>query len=57
MINKYINEVTKFQEHLDNAKNLKIKIRKVYINYQKSKIENQKSKPRTRLKMCQSLYM
>ena len=26
-INKYINEVTKFQEHLDNAKNLKIKIK------------------------------
>ena len=40
-INKYINEVTKFQEHLDNAKNLKIKIKKEYLNYQKSKIENQ----------------
>ena len=25
IINKYINEVMKIQEHLDNAKNLKIK--------------------------------
>ena len=46
MINKYINEVTKFQEHLDNAKNLKKKIKNKNkkSKYKLSKIENRKPK-------------